>query len=346
MGVTIIKEQIEQLKKQLASYQKYVMNLPIYEYHIDKIKVEKVKGILQLGELLDDEENDHKGIHKVFIQDLTIREIEGSGIVGIGLTEKDVKKKQNKKIPPSEANKEIKAYDEIKEVIHLNGVPIFFQQLAVKEKVLEEVWNYIKGNESFQQAIKALAKHAHSKVESIATQIVSEIPNYDLIQNEVLCKKLIKEIANLSKTFGIVLLLLDQLLSAYRKGLRIGELEKIEKEKPEKIMSGLKKAYHLPFLTDAFKKLKEHPTTLFTVYDELFLSLNKKGKDKTFLETVHEEVIVQEPSWAEMDVEDLSIDERSFLYAVLIQQYAAIPVWMYLDKIVLFICKSKQAHGK
>ncbi|MFZ3579862.1 hypothetical protein [Virgibacillus sp. DJP39] len=340
------KNEINKLKNELFNYQKYVMKLPVYEYHIDKLKVEKVKGILQLGQLLVGNNLDHKGIHKVFVQDVIIHEIEGSGIVGIGVTEKEIKnRKKSTIITPKEASKEIKEiYTAIKKEFNLHEAPLFFQQLAVNEKVFKSVWDYISQNQSVSDAVNFLAGKVQASIEGATSTILQEQSDYDFIQSEPHCNALIKEIKDLAKTFAIVLLLLEQVLPGYLKedswaDYKFGELEKVNYGDIEKLFNQLKKVYHVNYLTDTIKTFKDHTTSLFVVYNDIFIPFNQAGKDKLFVKEISEEII-QHVDWKGIEVDfNLSIDNCSFLFSILIQHLKDIPTWVYMDKIMLYVCK-------
>ncbi len=155
LNVNNLYQHIQDLHYYIHQLLHYVSETNIYEYHIQKINIEKVKGTLQLGQLLEEAKNDLRGTHRLIIKDLQINEIEEHGTVGIGVTEKENnQQKQLKKVSPQEASKETKnIYEEIQTLLAIDQVPHFFQALASKQNVLKTVWTITKktwnSNEAF-----------------------------------------------------------------------------------------------------------------------------------------------------------------------------------------------------
>ncbi|MFC4556861.1 hypothetical protein ACFO3D_01405 [Virgibacillus kekensis] len=321
------------------------MNLPVYEYHIEKIHVEKVKGILQLGQLVEEEENTEKGIHKIFINDVLIREIEGSGIVGVGITEKDVhKKKQQKKIPPDEAGKEIKIkYEAIQRELALHDVPVFFQMLAVEEKVLETLWEIIQGNEPFQTAVNNIAADVQATVRKFWTVIANTIPKNQLIQHPYICEHTRKEFEDLVVTLGVVVMLISIFLPGYldkpdNPKPSIGELNMLENPEPDQIIKKLQKGYNLDFLPGPVESLTEHSTTLTLLYNEIIVPLNNQDKDTSFFKAVRG--VFDNTNTVNNMVPNLSltVSQQAYLFTTLIESLTDIPKKVYIIKLIEDLC--------
>ncbi len=143
-----LRNQIYDLEKWNQQLKAYLDHLNIYEYHIQRINIDKVKGTLQFGHLIEKNIQEANGIHRFFINEIKISEVEDSGTVGIGVAEKDKKKKKKKsQIPPEQATGEIKEiYVEIKQLLDIEDVPVFIQELAVNKEVLSKVWDTTKNH--------------------------------------------------------------------------------------------------------------------------------------------------------------------------------------------------------
>lgn len=121
----------------------------VYEYNVDELKIDTVKGKLRIGKEILERLPEEDGLHRFFIEKITIKTIEGTGSVVIGVAEKGKEgKKRKKRVPPEKAKGDIKKiYEDIGEAWGVDAIPVLFQRLAVKQDVLKLIWEWVKSYE-------------------------------------------------------------------------------------------------------------------------------------------------------------------------------------------------------
>ncbi|UFU00554.1 hypothetical protein KO561_06320 [Radiobacillus kanasensis] len=344
-----MKERIERLeaentmlRKQLNEYIYYINHLPAYEYHLGKIKIEKVKGTLQLGELVE-ENSEQIGIHKIFVKELEIREIEGTGIVGVGVTKKKVTTSKPHIVPPEEATERIKKiYQQIKETLHIQVVPILFQKLAVKENVLEQTWkniqvnwNHQKGN--FQLFSRNMEEHLKKVKETIGMYVS---PN--MIVRPDIVKKVEDDLEAQIKTdwllFGLIREIMPGVLGQLDKEDFL--LDKLPSQATQELLKKIKDAYQLKHLSDSLNKLDGQIAILETLYSQLLVPLHKYGVDEVLAWDIFK--ASKQYFFSDFQVEfNLEIQEMAFLFENLMEEIKNIPKYLLLELALVVVAEEK-----
>ncbi|WP_186576652.1 hypothetical protein [Aquibacillus kalidii] len=339
---TELFKQINSLKQKVKHYENLLHNLPIFEYHLGTIKVEKVKGTIQLGKLFQEEEIETEGVHKIYVDDIVIKEIESSGTLGVGIVEKSSEKQKDKnKVTPEEAEPEIKEiYEEIKNKLNIDQVPSLFQEIATKKAVLKQVWFYLKNIKGTKDFYTAIA----SGLDNLFNESTNDIANYDLVQDHILYEKVRKEMERQVKTFYLILhlfkLLLTGYLEKYREQMVSIEQLSIQKEiQPAEMIDKLKATYHLHNTPKSLQELEKHPNIAAYWYNDLLVPLNKAGDDNEFITKLIDYILTYFESIKddEQSDVDLKVEEKAFLFAVMIKHMEDIPKYIYLEKVLIHL---------
>ncbi|QDP39777.1 hypothetical protein [Radiobacillus deserti] len=320
------------LRKQLNEFIYYINHLPAFEYHFDKIKVEKVKGTLQLGELLESD-NDKMGIHKIFVKELEIREIEGTGTVGVGITEKKASKSKPDIIPPEAASPTIKKhYEQIKETLDIQVVPLFFQKLAVRENVLELTWENLKRNwedlhkeyPSFREKVKEKLKKIHS--------VMKKYVSSNMIIRPDLVKKVNEDIEAQLKAWWLLLGLSNEMIPGFLHRLKREDfqLKKVKLNAEEEILTNIKDAYQLQHLPMSLQVLDDYEVVLDALYTQLLVPINKVDKDQEFIWEIYQGASRAFESEFNVDI-NLDAENLAFLLSNIMEQTKLIPKYLVLE---------------
>ncbi|MBP3953199.1 hypothetical protein [Bacillus suaedae] len=342
-----LKQQIHYLNQHINKLNEYINHLNIYEYYIQEMKIETVKGMLQLGHLIEKEIKDSQGIHRFYIGNIKINEIEDSGTVSVGITEKETDT-ESPKVIPEEASEEIKElFEEIKSHLAIEEVPVFFQKLAVEPKVLKEVWDKSKN--------KLQTTQIQSFYEEIL-QILSQLPDGEqdldlsnLTIEEAVCEAAVTRIETYSKTLIMMILLLQSLLPGYLKKDLQKNMMKQKKiyahvQQPNgqvdsiQLMRNIKKTFELRELPTSYKDLAENSEAVTYLYNRLVVIVSSEGEDmfkkmkSHFLETVES---------MEQDIElvELDSEQMGFLYGHLLTMVEEYSKYVVLDYLVVPMCK-------
>jgi hypothetical protein len=354
-----LNQQIHLLRQHINQLNCYLNHRNVYEYHLRTLKIDKVKGTLQIGQLVEMDVQDEDGIHRFFIDEIKITEVEGSGTVGVGITEKSKKKKkQQKKVTPEEANEKIKnIYEKIKELLALQEVPELFQKLAVKEDVLTKVWGQMSkqwdSSKPFEQFYEQV-KEGLGRIDSPVANSDSPDQHSDQPSNpslgEELCKKLFDELEAYSKVILVVIFLLHGNLPGYLKKYEIKEVDpqklKLhlqvpnEKADEKQILNTIKQGFHLQELPSAIKKLKDSPEALRYVFYSIIRPAAEREEMNQYLKDLKQFLISKaEEMPTELSAGKMKPEEQSFLYFHLIEALESRPKYTILIYLTLLLCK-------
>jgi hypothetical protein len=362
-----IKSHLQWLTKQIHDLP--IQDRPIHEYVIDNIKIEKVKGDFQIGKLFKNtvhDDTDEEGVYRFFIHDIQIREIEGTGTVGLGMTEKEEKKKKKKektgfkKVKPEDATGNVKdIYQEIKDFWNVDHIPLFFQRLATKPELLKKVWkkskNTIITREDYQFLVEYTRDNLNHKISGIVPA-AKKLPLPDV-------HKKIKDTLEADiKTLILLLYLLQETIPGYLDNLdrkiEIKKLKGIDQDKngevaaekkdkemqkgkdkkgeyesdAKKILKDIKNTYHLKELPPVLKKLKDHPTFLKKTFDSIVEPLISSETDTELIKSLIIEVLTEFKNSAILygTLHDLEADDEAFLVSLLIWGVHTIPIHLFL----------------
>jgi hypothetical protein len=342
------KEEVGRLTERLSQLQKELQEIPLYEYHIDSLKLDKVNGTFHIGQLVKDDTLEKEGVHKIYVEELKIHEVGDNGTVGLGVIKKNDKKKNQDKIPPSKASKEVKKiYEEVKQFLDVNHVPIFFQKLAVKKEVLKKIWGLIKKEEGLKNKVFSFYKEANQELAEIEIKI--------LFHNQVetsYCENLKETIETEIKTLPTILLLLQLFLPGYIDRTRLyidqkfSSVKDIDTGKKEDFLDAIRKRYNIKELPRAVKELEADVIAI--VYNNTIKPLAKADKDQSlYMDFV--QLMIQEVSNTNLkpnQLSPMSIKEESFLYALLIEQVKSLPKHILIEfAFFKTICKQPGVNG-
>jgi hypothetical protein len=319
-------------------------NVNEYEYHVKSLKIDKVSGNMQIGHLINDEAIVKKGIHRIYIDEIKIHEVEKTGTVGLGITEKKDKKKKKKKskITPEEASQEVKViYDEIKQFLNEEQAPLIFQKIAVKENVLKEVWEFLKEEKKFGETIHSFYLAASKELEKMEIKYSFA----DLVDKEY-CNKLSDKIEKQIKTTYLVGYLLESFLPGYVS--KISNQPKSlallpKQEEPKDILSEIKNRYKLKQLPDIVSELGDDPDILTIIYFNTWKPLAQNEQDQKiyqyFVKFVYNRVKLTEFN----PLYSLSEDEQSFLFLQLINHFGELTKYIVIEyQVYKTLCKRKE----
>ncbi|KKB41742.1 hypothetical protein [Bacillus thermotolerans] len=292
----------------------------IFEYHIQRIKIEKVKGTFQLGHLIEQERISENSLHRFFIGEIKITEVEGTGTVGIGLTQKG-SKKEEALLSPQKADKEIQSiYQDSQSLLNINQVPRFLQRLAVRKPVLKAVWNDIKRSwqtsapfDRFYENVLALLDElplpsSHSTRVYIPSSIRMEAA--DSLEEQ-------------AKTLFIALMILQYLLPGEVKVNHL-KRQKVQAEKlqpssshpnAQNMLQAIKEGLQIKQLPSTLKQLEEHAYALHALLFSILQPLVQKGQLELYvhhLNALYAQTIKQVSF--DLSLTELTAEEWSFLF--------------------------------
>lgn len=364
-----IKSHLQWLTKQIHDLP--IQDRPIHEYVIDNIKIEKVKGDFQIGKLfknINHNDEDEEGIYRFFIHDIQIREIEGTGTVGLGMTEteekKETKKKPGyKKVTPKEATGKVKdIYQEIRDFWGVDHIPLFFQRLGTKPHLLEKVWTKSKNSIIAREDYQCLVEETKDKL----THKINEILQSEKKFPQADVHKKIKDTLEADiKTLILLLYLLQETIPGYLdnhdRKIEIKKLKGTDQEKngeivaekqdkemqkgkdkkdeyeinTKKILKDIKNTYHLKELPSVLKKLKDHPTFLKKTFDSIVEPLISSEKDTKLIKNLIREVLTEFKNSAILygTLNDVDADDEAFLISLLIWGVYTVPIHLFLLSI-------------
>lgn len=314
-----LQQQIEFLKKQIQNLSSNSDFSTIYEYYINGIQIEKVKGSLQLGQLISREIQDSEGVHRFYIGEIKITEIEDSGTVGLGVNEKMTK--MDKSVSADEAVEEIaEIYQKITQLLAIDELPSFFEKLSSKKSVLaavsksmEESWKKSgKCPLFYEKTLKILNDTIHSKFKQSDQNLDASlyVSLADSIEEKV-------------KTLVVISALLQATLPGYFKKYEIIKItdlpiSKSNVETIHQILATIKKNFQLAELPEAFDELEEDPK-LFRYYFHFILAPLVDNKDITAFFYSMKEYLEEIEPLEKLVMNDLNSEEQAFLFSKLIE---------------------------
>jgi hypothetical protein len=346
-------QEINQLKAQLSYLAKNIPQSEVtYEYVIGKIKIDKVKGEFQIGKLIKGNVIDKSGRHRFHINEIEIKEIEGTGTVGVGITKKrktENKKKKYDKVPPDQATGKIKEiYNEIEEAWEIEYIPLFFQRLATHPSLLEKLWELtqvkIVNSSSFQPFHDELREHLYKQIkEAVKPMWQFQKPN--------IYNKLQKQIEGEIKTLFIIYCFIIGSLPSYLDNLASNTKEKIgknqleedtpkKKNQPEEILKKLKEAYQLKELPKVIVDLKESPEFLIETFKVRVKEFIVSSKDAEILAGFYQKLdSIKENININVSLFDMELNanEEEFLISLLLWGIRTIPKFLLLMFIYLWL---------
>lgn len=334
-----MQQQIDYLHQYIQHLNDYISHLNVYEYYIQGVKIEKVKGTFQLGHLMEQEVNESDGIHRFYIGEIRIREIEDSGTVGLGATQKGGTKRT---IPPEEATEEIEEiFENIKTLLVVEDVPTFFQSLAIHKDVLKKVWVTMKDNwDSSHDFALFYEKVLMLLNDAINPEIGLSDPQLEPDSYITLADSIEEQ----AKTLLVISYLLELSLPGYFKKYRL-ETPKIDSSHQpniqvsvQQIMIAIKDTFYLKGLPSSFDELGEHPNTLRYLFFNVIQPIVEKEDATDYFLEMQDLFQKQALHISEnIDPKELSPDEQGFLFSVLIEHLDRYQKYILLEYILLQI---------
>jgi len=330
-----LNQQIELLHQHIKKLDQMLNHKNIYEYHLKMIDIETVKGSLQIGHLLEGEVQDEIGIHRFFIDEVKIKEIEGTGTLGIGIKEKvKDEKKKAKKVTPEEASKEVKEiYDNLQQLLGVQKVPDFFQKIAVKENVLVKVYERISHEWESSESFDKFYKDIKEKLQKIElpdkTYYKQSIENID----EDICKQLSSQLEEDVKVLLIITFLLHEYLPGYLKQFEFKQIdlqlkpESLEQKLDiQQIIKSIKSGFHLKELPAVLEQLKNSADIFRNAFVLIIQPAAENSQINHFLKDLHQSIVSRtEEMTNKTRFLELKTEEQSFLFSHLLESLETIP---------------------
>lgn len=270
-----LKNQITYLHQYTQQLNKSLAHINVYEYYIQSITVDSVKGILQLGYLTEYEMKEDDGIHRFYIGDVKIKKVEDTGIVGLGVTEKGSStKEEDQLVSPEEASPDIqKIYEEIKSLLDVEDVPSFFQEIATIEVLLHKIWEFISEKWNSSQPFSTFYEHILQKLNQI--EQLHENTIYPL-QNDKLIV-VANNIEEKAKSLLVITTLLEAFLPGYfsnhndanimicskKLNMKVPPNNKVSKKQ---IKTAIKNTFNLQELPETYEEITENIDLLELVF--------------------------------------------------------------------------------
>ncbi|MCI3919246.1 hypothetical protein MO973_03230 [Paenibacillus sp. TRM 82003] len=342
------RNEIRQLHQQIANLHQHIQRLNddisqrnLFEYHFKKVTIDKVKGTLQIGHLMQAEIQGKDGIHRFFIEEVTITEVEDTGTVGIGVTEKYNEGGADKsgKVSPEETTGEVKEiYDRIRILLGLQHVPEFIQKLAVNEKVLRSVWDqihmYWSTTEPFERWHALLKERAD---QTILHAVMDPDPSPGLGEDTCIHVEEYRE--EYVKTLLLVIFLIHGYLPGYLKNQHFVTVEPhhgIEHvqipDSPietQRIMQSVREAFHLRELPTSFEAFEKSPRTLRYIFQHIVQPVSQHTN--AYLQDIHMLVVSTTHGMPEtLTTRNLKSEDKGFLYSQLIEALESYPMFILL----------------
>lgn len=335
-----IYRELAQIRGYLRELTRKLEKMTVYEYFIDHVKIEKVKGTLQIGSLFEKETEDRKGLHRIHIRKLDIREIEGSGTVGVGVTKKS---KSDQKKPEPDA-----ILIKIKNDLKADELPLFFQNMAERPEVLKFFWEHSQ-NLVNRRSFLSLVSRVSDWVQSEIHQALQSA--WQLNQPE-LHREFQKAYTTELKTWVLVFIWVRHLIPGYLESSLEEDVQTRRSShvsnppqpwQADEILKNLKDHYQLTKLPRVFIKLKNHPVFLRTTYKESVQPFVKSDKDEEIMQEVQTKLIGEEPGQTGNAIPTkptakLSPQQEAFLISMLVlgvrsSLYRSVLLAIYLELI-------------
>ncbi|WP_121664455.1 hypothetical protein [Metabacillus litoralis] len=314
-----MQQQIHYMHKYIQHLNQYINQQNVYEYYIQGLNVGKVTGTLQLGQLIKNELKDRDGLHRFIIGEINIREIEGTGTVGLGVMEKE-----DAKQPPSENDEELnKLYEELKIQLHIEEVPAFLKSIEIGTLTKIQTWmgSNLELNETltaFYENILFILNERINPVINIATPSLSEDTYIELAD----------EIEIQAKSLFVISTLLQIIspgyIEKYKNKSHFNTFEQAELDQTEKpvtsqqIIEKIKKGFrlkNLPFVIE--EELDESPETLRYFFHHIVQPIVESGDAALYIGNILALIIKSTGEFSEEEI-DLNIEEQSNLFSQLI----------------------------
>ncbi|TXC85986.1 hypothetical protein FS935_18195 [Metabacillus litoralis] len=315
----LMQQQIEFLKQQIQNLNCNSDFSTIYEYYINGIQIDKVKGSLQLGQLISEEIRDSEGVHRFYIGDIKITEIEDSGTVGLGVTEK-MSNRENS-VSADDAVEEIaQIYQKITQLLAIEELPSFFEKLSSKKSVLvavsdslDETWQSSEKFSLFYEKILSLLNDTiHSKFKQVDQKLDDRLylAFADSIEEKV-------------KTLVVISALLQAALPGYFKKYEMDLMinQSFIKSKVDtihQILEFIKKTFQLEELPEAFEELEEDSKVLRYYFHFVLAPLVDNKDVIAYFQSLREYLEEIDPV-IKLSMKNLNSEERAFLFSTLIE---------------------------
>ncbi|MRH43204.1 hypothetical protein GH741_10985 [Aquibacillus halophilus] len=338
-----LKQQINDLNKYVDYLNQYINNKNIYEYQIQGIKIEKVKGTFQLGQLIEKELIDRDGIHRFSVGEVKITEIEDTGTVGLGVTEKGTKEKKEI-ITPEEATGEVKTiYENIKLLLSVENVPMFFQTLSMEEEILKKVWSIIQkkwdSSNEFMSFYETVLKLLEDITNFEETESILEHETYIILADSIE-----EQIKSIRVIHYLIELFLPGYFEKYKEQNTIADPVKLEfnssspneQTSTQQIIDAIKSTFDLNELPESYKKLSNQPSIL----NYVFYSIVKPtvvSNDANKYSTTIQESLSNLPMNLSLEIEknQLSSEQQGFLFSTLIAYLNNYQKYILLEYLLL-----------
>ncbi|RSK27537.1 hypothetical protein EJF36_11975 [Bacillus sp. HMF5848] len=327
-----LKQQIEYLQGYIHYINQYIHYSHVYEYYIKKVKIGNVSGVFQLGQLSEYITIDREGIHRFYIDDITIRNITEKGKVGVGLTEVG----QFEEVEDEENNEIVKEiFENVKLLLALDEVPSFFQALQKKEDVLVIVWDLIEErwnnsqifNQFYEKVLYVLNKAILPDIQQNSNSLSYEL-SIELADN----------IEQQAKTLLVLVQLMEDFLPSYTQKYNIS-LSTPKQEYPEtikQIRNAIKDILVLPELPDTYKELEsDHPDILRSVYYKSIKPLSEGEYFKTYFQEIYGLINKEKYVSNNTDPIGISPEKQTFLFSTLIHFFNKCQKDILLEYILL-----------
>lgn len=337
-------EHIKRLQQQIEFLQHQIQNLnsnsdfsTVYEYYINGIQIEKVKGSLQLGQLISEEIQENDGVHRFYIGEIKITEIEDSGTVGLGVTEMLTKKDNN--VSADDAVEQIaKIYQKITQLLAIEELPSFFEKLSGEKTVLVAVWESMdetwKSSEKFslfyEKILKLLNETIHSKFTLTDQKLDASV-----------YLALADRIEEKTKTLVVISAFIQATLPGYFEKYKMDILtnytfSEAKADTIQKILESIKKKFQLEALPEVFDELEEDPK-LLRYYFHFILAPLVDNKDVTdYFNSVRKYLEEIEPV-IKLSMNDLNSEEKAFLFSQLIEFLDIYQKYIVLEYTMLLV---------
>ncbi len=347
LALMTLYQHVQDLHHYIQELHHYVAKTKVYEYHIQKISIKKITGTLQLGQLLNNNQGDFHGIHRFFIANLHINEIEENGTVGIGIREKNYDQQQTKIVSPQEASKETKQiYKEIQTLLDINQVPHFFQTLANKENVLKKVWTTVTNTWGLNDDFN----HVYTAILALLNRL--PFPTFhpsDGKLNNSMGIAVADHIESCSKTFVIITFLIQNLLPHYlneqqkKQHLSPESFKQLDTQMtPKQLLTAVKNGFQINHLPPSYQRLQDFPNISTALYDAFVNELTPpKNLYHTYVQNMYELCINEVTRHADESLFiTLHPKEVGFLCTRLMDDFTIYQKHLFLNYMLLPLCNN------
>ncbi|WP_078544544.1 hypothetical protein [Litchfieldia alkalitelluris] len=340
-----LQQEVQALQQQLQQLNTYINYSNVYEYYIHGLKVDNIKGNFQLGQLTQKELVDSDGIHRFYIGEIVIKEIQDTGTVGLGISEKSDKKK-SKEISEDEANEDFKAvYNSINSLLSIENTPDFFQSLSSHKEVLLKVWEFM--NDQWDKNLEFTLFYENilkSLNESINPDISISRPNFE----EDIYITIASEIEEQAKALLVVGYLVQACLPGYLSKYKnemfmLDHKELTIKSKPpntlgtiQQIQNAIKSTFHLKELPSSLEEVVEQPDMFRYLFYQVLHPVIKNGDAEELFQKIH--YLLQENTSnipENNHLKELGVEEQGFLFSKLLEYLNRYPKYILLEYLLL-----------